>query len=264
MTICERLFELLGEQRGKQEQLAAFLGVGPTTITTWKRRNTDPPAKLIVQICEFLGCSTDYLLTGRDEETAPIHNISGISEDAQKVGSMWERLDESGRAIILGEIYRRRELMTAPKEVKIRYVVPAFQFSLEPPLEPVRYKTSRYAQPMSAGTGIEAGDDGPEDFMLVKQPPRGTSYVAPVSGNSMEPTFHDGDELFVHACSDINPGQIGVFLMDGRQWVKELGDGVLVSHNSEYDPIPITEDVRCQGLVLGVCDASYLDLRQTQ
>lgn len=51
---------------------------------------------------------------------------------------------------------------------------------------------------------------------------------------------------------------IGIFFMDGQMWLKELGDGVLLSHNPKYPPRPMTDDVRCQGLVLGVCDESYL------
>lgn len=40
---------------------------------------------------------------------------------------------------------------------------------------------------------------------------------------------------------------------------KELGDGILISHNLEYAPIPMRDDIRCQGLVLGVCDESYFE-----
>lgn len=110
---------------------------------------------------------------------------------------------------------------------------------------------------MSAGTGQPAVDDPPENLRLIKEPPPGTSFVAPISGNSMEPTFHDQDKLFIRACTEIEVGQVGVFFMDGQQWVKELGDGVLISHNPAYPPRPLTEDVRCQGIVLGVCDDSY-------
>lgn len=123
----------------------------------------------------------------------------------------------------------------------------------------VVYITSWYPMPMSAGTGQPAGSEEPEDLELTKRPPRGTSYVAPISGGSMEPTYHDGEKLFVRACEEISIGQIGVFLMDGQQWVKELGHGVLISHNSEYAPIRMREDIRCQGLVLGVCDESYFE-----
>lgn len=125
--------------------------------------------------------------------------------------------------------------------------------------EKIRFSVPGFSMPMSAGTGQEAGQEYPENYKLVKEPPRGTSYIATVSGNSMEPTYHDGDLLFIHACEEIREGQIGVFLMDGRQWVKELGDGELISHNTEYPPIRMRDDIRCQGLVLGVCDKSYFE-----
>ena len=112
---------------------------------------------------------------------------------------------------------------------------------------------------MSAGTGQEAGQEYPEDFLLKKRPPRGTSFIARVSGNSMEPTYHNGDLVFIHATVDIRPSQTGAFLMDGQLWIKELGDGILISHNPDYEPRQFTEDIRCQGLVLGVCDESYFE-----
>ncbi len=127
------------------------------------------------------------------------------------------------------------------------------------PEKVIRFRVSEYTMPMSAGTGQEAGQEFPKDRELVKAPPRGTSYISHVNGESMEPTYHNGDMVFVHACEEIPIGRIGVFLMDGKQWIKELGDGVLISHNSEYDPIPMRNDIRCQGLVLGVCDDSYLE-----
>lgn len=110
MTISERMFSLIGEQRGRQEQLAAFLGVGPTTITTWKKRNTDPPAKHLVRICEFLGCSLEYLLTGEEssQKFAP-EEVKGISLEGLKVGCLWDHLNEAGKAIVLGDIYKRLE-----------------------------------------------------------------------------------------------------------------------------------------------------------
>lgn len=129
------------------------------------------------------------------------------------------------------------------------------------PSEPdnVIYIVRWYPSPMSAGTGTVAGDDSPEELELTKRPPRGTSYVAPVSGDSMEPTYHDGDKLFIRSCEKIENGQIGVFWMDGKQWVKEQGSGVLISHNPAYKPISMRDGIECQGLVLGVCDESYYE-----
>lgn len=129
----------------------------------------------------------------------------------------------------------------------------------KPEAEAVYFIVPMFLSVMSAGTGQPAGSDDPEELKLTKRPPRGTTYVAPVSGDSMEPTYHDGDKLFIRTQEEIEPGQIGVFFMDGKQWVKELGDGVLLSHNPTYEPRPMTEDIKCQGLVLGVCDESYFE-----
>ena len=62
-------------------------------------------------------------------------------------------------------------------------------------------------------------------------------------------------ELHVQAVSRSTEGMIE----DGHRIVKELGEGVLLSHNPKYEPRPMTEDIRCQGRVLGVCDESYLE-----
>ena len=75
----------------------------------------------------------------------------------------------------------------------------------------------------------------------------------------MEPTYYNGDLVFVHSTVDIRPGQIGIFFMDGQQWIKECGKDALISHNPAYAPVPFTEDVRCQGVALGVCDDSYFE-----
>lgn len=65
MTISERLFYLLEKENLKSSDLANILGVGTGQISTWKKRNTDPPSKFIAQICEFLNIEPNYLLTGK-------------------------------------------------------------------------------------------------------------------------------------------------------------------------------------------------------
>lgn len=111
---------------------------------------------------------------------------------------------------------------------------------------------------MSAGTGEIAAYDYSETIQLSKMPPEGTSFIVYAKGDSMEPLYHDGDKVFVRAQIEIEPGQIGVFYMDGQMWIKKLGEGVLLSRNPAYPPRPMTDDVRCQGLVLGICDESYI------
>lgn len=71
MSISERMFKLLEEKNKKSVDLATTLNVGTGQISTWKKRNTDPPAKYISKICEFLEVSYEYLLTGKESFTSP-------------------------------------------------------------------------------------------------------------------------------------------------------------------------------------------------
>ena len=75
MEIYERIFELLGSKRSRQLELAKAIGVSTQTVSSWKTRGSDPSAKLISSIADFLGVSTDYLLTGKESQTKKIEVI---------------------------------------------------------------------------------------------------------------------------------------------------------------------------------------------
>ena len=75
-------------------------------------------------------------------------------------------------------------------------------------------------------------------------------FAIGVNGDSMEPTYRDGDTLLIKKQSDINIGEIGIFMINGEAFVKELGDGVLISHNKKYKDIHINDSVICLGKVI--------------
>ena len=64
--IIQRILMLLEEKSLTATDLCRAIGINTSTMTNWKNRGTDPPAKLIVPLCEFLGVSSDYLLTGKN------------------------------------------------------------------------------------------------------------------------------------------------------------------------------------------------------
>lgn len=80
MTIGNRVLELLEAKKLKKKDLAAFLETTPSTISGWKEPNRNPSSDLIVRICEFLGVSYEYLLTGT-ESHFPSGHLS--PEDAE-------------------------------------------------------------------------------------------------------------------------------------------------------------------------------------
>lgn len=113
-------------------------------------------------------------------------------------------------------------------------------------------------QPASAGTGTYLGVDS---FYTVyvddNKDTRRMKFAVPVSGNSMEPSFYDGDLLMV-ADEPVEQGDIGVFVLDGEGYVKQLGCNELLSLNPEYMPIPLDESIRVSGKVIGVLDPAWI------
>lgn len=119
---------------------------------------------------------------------------------------------------------------------------------LQPPLL-VPY----YGHVASAGTGQYVFDDIPPEMIEIENEMDNmhVDFAIGVNGDSMEPTYHDGDTLLIKKQSDINIGEIGIFMINGEAFVKELGDGVLISHNVAYGNIDINESTVCIGKVLG-------------
>lgn len=251
MSFGDSLTKIRIEKGFSRKDLAEQLEIPYTTLRNYETDQREPGHKLLIKIANLLSVSVDELVGYQaKKENAPLYTSEALKLASDYDSHMDDRGRETVRAIADFEIARKKaqeqreqmEVGEMPEPDNVFYITNWF------PL-----------MPMSAGTGQTAGSDEPEELELKKRPPRGTSYIAPVSGDSMEPTYQDGDKLFIRSCKNIEVGQVGVFLMDGQQWVKELGNGVLISHNDKYAPIPMRDDIECQGLVLGVCDESYFE-----
>ena len=229
-----------------RNELAEKLDIPYTTLRNYETDQREPGHKLLIKLSKLFSVTVDELVGNEQnhKKNAPLYSSEALAlaDDYDKRLDTWGR--KQVRAVADNELSRLRESQSLHNSKTVPEII---QFSV-----------TEYEDPMSAGTGQPAGYGYGKNLLLTKEPPPGTSYVAPIAGDSMEPTYHNGDRLFIQACYSINVGEVGVFFMDDQQWVKELGDGVLLSHNPEYEPRPMTEDIRCQGRVLGVCDESYL------
>ena len=103
MSICERIFTKMGDEKSKQKALAEAIQVPASTITSWKNRNSDPPAKYLIGIADFLNVSILYLLTGQNEL-----NPAVLDERHQELLAVYDSLDPAGKAIMLAAGYREQ------------------------------------------------------------------------------------------------------------------------------------------------------------
>ena len=116
---------------------------------------------------------------------------------------------------------------------------------------------------VSAGTGNFLVD-GPKETVRIDESilPKDTTFGVRISGDSMEPEFHDDQIAWVLQQESVANGEIGIFALNGDAYIKKLQndkDGIfLISLNEKYAPIKVSENDRLDifGKVLGKCNAS--------
>ncbi len=257
MTISQRIFEILAIQGKKQKDLAAYIGISTSAISDWKKKNTNPSAENLSAIADFLGVTLDYLLTGynRVDKNIP-SEIQKLIDNYNSVDNISKLLIQE-RAETLAELAIRKGNVSE-KELKrsnknqsqitvSNLLVPADE-------EPKSIEISFFDHAASAGTGLFL-DEAIAEKLTVRSTAeaRCADYAIPISGDSMEDDYHDGDIVLVESCPCVRKGEVGIFLLDGNVFIKEFGGDRLISYNSKYKPIMLREydTAVCLGKVIG-------------
>ena len=119
-----------------------------------------------------------------------------------------------------------------------------------------------FIAPVSAGFGTDlTGLDGAVKTRVVSNVyTKQADFILRVSGESMAPRFHNNDKILVHETDDVDTGEIGVWMIDGKSYVKKKGEGRLISLNRRFPDVypDETYEQKCQGRVVGVLDPSWI------
>ena len=108
---------------------------------------------------------------------------------------------------------------------------------------------------VSAGSGSMQDDDLDMEVSFYEDEiPDDYDAIAYVVGNSMEPKIKNGDYLFIRNTPQIDYNAIGIFQVDGANYVKKLRQGYLESLNPDYADIRLDEDndIRTIGEVVSI------------
>ena len=66
------------------------------------------------------------------------------------------------------------------------------------------------------------------NFEMVSFPessiPDGAEFGVRVSGDSMEPVYHDGQIVWVQRCETLRTGEVGVMIYDGQGYIKAYAE----------------------------------------
>ena len=64
-----------------QKALADHLGVRPQTVAYYCNGQSLPNCEQLLEIAQFFGVTTDFLMTGRRTENKPVRDMLGLSEN---------------------------------------------------------------------------------------------------------------------------------------------------------------------------------------
>ena len=230
-TLGERI-RFAREQKGLlQSDLAKLINVKSSgVISNWEKDLNKPDAEKIVRLCSVLDVSASYLL---DYYGKP--DIEFSSSEINHV-KKYRVLDDYGKELVDLVLEKEHDRCIASINEK-----------------PAALRIYTYMQKIAAAGNGFYFDDIPTETIEAPYMP-GADFIIGVSGDSMEPTYNDGDLVYVEKRQIIHSGEIGIFMIHNECYIKEVTDEGLKSHNPKYKLIPGDESIQCIGKVLGKVD----------
>ena len=213
--------------------------ISSKTLYGYENDASMPNANVFVALCRIYKCDNPMNVFG-----SPSMSSSEV-EHIKKYRSLDSYGQETVDTILEREITRVKELTQKDdriKELEVRPIIIEKH-------EGVALRIYTYLRKIAcAGNGFYF-DDIPTETIEAPYL-EGAEFIVGVNGDSMEPTYKDGDLVYVEKRQIIETGEIGIFIVNNECFIKEAGEDGLISHNPKYPMIPGTENIQCIGKVL--------------
>ncbi|WP_050226102.1 XRE family transcriptional regulator [Streptococcus pneumoniae] len=234
--MADNIKRLLSAKGLNPRQLAIALDFKYTTVNDWVNAKTYPRIDKIEMLANFFNVSKSDLVENKNAETPTTSLIQSI----------YDQLTPPRQAKAL--TYLKKQLL----EQKNENIVSENIISLDDYRES---KTLPVIGVVTAGNGITQDDNlNMEKCFYTDEIPDDYDAIAYVVGNSMEPKIKNGDYLFIKNTPQVDYNTIGIFQVDGANYVKKLRQGYLESLNPECADIQLDEsnDIRTIGEVVSI------------
>lgn len=240
MNLVDKLTLLMEENKMRVSDVARGSGIPYTTIDgILKSGGANIKLATLIQLADFFAVSIDYLVNDNNNERAVYSD-----NDVEDVVSKYKALDDMGKRSVKLELNRQYERIQRLQDEDSSYVDLPY-----------------YEDKAAAGTGVELSDGKCEMMRLVRSRKTDRAdFIVTVSGQSMEPEYYDGENVLVQAQPDVYEGEIGIFVVNGKGFIKKKGKDRLISLNHRFRDIFIGENdtVSCAGKVIGkLSDGDY-------
>ena len=244
MNFSQQVKKIKEEKNITNEQLSERSGIAFSTLNKiLSNDDANPKLGTSIAIARALECPLAYLIDGDGASVCET-----LTDDERELVKSYRTLDAHGRELV--DVIIEKELARIGDASSEQRSATVLKLS---PTE--RYRSiSLYDLPVSAGLGSFLDSDATEELRIkVTRTSAAADYALRISGNSMEPEFCDGDILLVREQSELDVGELGIFIGDGEGYFKRFMGQTLRSLNPAYKDIPISSfgEFRCCGKVIG-------------
>ena len=236
--IINLIQDRIDEKGMSMSELARQVGIAKSTMSRYFNRTREFPLNKTDDFAKALGMTPEYLL-----------GIQKVNNIEPEILTIFNQLDEDRQANVVDYA---TALLNEQVSMKTSTVLE-------------KYKDDDYIIDyveglVAAGHGTFQEDNLHMEVKLrTEDVPESYDTIAKVAGDSMEPLIEDNDLLFIKVTSQVDINSIGIFQINGKNFVKKLkrdydGSWYLQSLNSGYEEIHLSEndDIRTIGEVVSV------------
>lgn len=243
----DRIRKLRESRNMTQTELSEILGMKTyTTVSKWEKNENFPKGKDLKKLAEIFNVTSDYLLGLSDTKLGKITT----QNEHPEILTIYNQLEEPKQEKVLDYAKEQLEEQNSSKIVSI----------FDKSQDDENYITDYVEGLVAAGHGTFQEDNLHMEVRLRSEDvPEDYDTIAKVAGDSMEPMIEDNDLLFIRVTSQVDINDIGIFQINGKNFVKKLkrdynGGWYLQSLNNSYEEIHLTEDddIRTIGEVVSV------------
>lgn len=242
---ADRLKEIRKAKGWNQGDLAREMMVSRSTVAMWETGANEPPMPTLERLAELLETSPAYLLGWTDDPTDYENDdLADVSPEIIRMAN--------------GDAREARRIQKAMDDSSRKEWYKMAGSALPQNVQPIS-KLHRQRVPLigSAAAGEPIYD--PEDLGVYVDSPVEADAAITVRGASMEPTYLDGDVVYIKCRPDVDEGTVAVVFLDDEATIKHVYKRptglTLIGDNRAYPPILAEfedyENIRIFGVPVG-------------
>lgn len=246
MEINDILKELRQKKQLTQQELAEKLGINLSSYQKYERPNNSvkPSLESLIKLADFYGVSVDCLL-GREKQDTQPNPIAmlNLPADTEAVVETFTQLPELMQKAMIDILLQLSDAVKDRRDSESK--------------SPIIMTIKKHINKAAAGSGYDLSNADQWKHVQVIQTDAAeqADFAVEVDGDSMLPEYHDGDLALIVLADDVEIGQVGLFMQNGKGFIKQKGEHYLISINPDYPNIyPEDGEIVCRGRVIGVAE----------